>query len=636
MQRFFLFIILLCTLATITLAQGGGPPVRVQTADGVTSSFPVRTIKFPNGTLSCTGGSCTYTGGGGGSVTGPGSSTDNAIARFDGTGGVVLQNSVVTVGDTGIFSGSTIGTGNTLGDVTVNVIGTDATGDIYYRDSGGLLTRLAIGSATNVLRVSGGLPSWAAAGSGAPFSDASALVKNGSDATKLAIFSAASISTGTTRTFTLPNTTDTLAVLGAQTFTAAQKISSTSATAFQVSPNSTDAFIIDASRSSSDTGVKVTTGQAGENAFIDANGSLGGVGLTVRPKGNGDLTLGGTGTGSIVATIAFSGVTTARTTGAPTYYFRTVAPADTGLTASTETVGNQFGGSTSAATVTRQHATGALATQRENLFVAPTYSFVGASTLTSAATVAIDNAPVAGTNATLTNTYALWVQNGGTFFNGTTNLFKAQSNTTASFEWQNSSGTRLAAMDASNGYLRVGAGTSNPANSFTRLVAVTAGAANIAVYDSSDGSEGVYFAGSSGIIYGSQTNHDILFNRNGSTIWKFTATDVSPNSDGAVDLGTTSVQWRQLYIDQTITAGGTTGNQTINKAAGTVNFAAAATAITVTDSLVSTSSLIFVEKRTNDVTCQIQSVVPGSGSFVINMTAGCAAETSVGFFVVNK
>ena len=39
--------------------------------------------------------------GSGGGVTGPGSSTDNAIARFDGTGGTTLQNSVVTIGDTG-------------------------------------------------------------------------------------------------------------------------------------------------------------------------------------------------------------------------------------------------------------------------------------------------------------------------------------------------------------------------------------------------------------------------------------------------------------------------------------------------------------------------------------------------------
>lgn len=88
-------------------------------------------------------------------------------------------------------------------------------------------------------------------------------------------------------------------------------------------------------------------------------------------------------------------------------------------------------------------------------------------------------------------------------------------------------------------------------------------------------------------------------------------------------------------FDQTITAGGTTGNQTINKAAGTVNIAAAETTVTVTNSLVTTSSTIYVSMRTDDATCSVKSVVPGSGSFVINLNAACTAETSFGFLVIN-
>jgi hypothetical protein len=65
---------------------------------------------------------------GGGDVVGPGSSTDNAVARFDSTTGKLLQNSVVLIGDTGAVTGVTdlTTTGNTiLGDastdnVTVN------------------------------------------------------------------------------------------------------------------------------------------------------------------------------------------------------------------------------------------------------------------------------------------------------------------------------------------------------------------------------------------------------------------------------------------------------------------------------------------------------------------------------------
>jgi hypothetical protein len=43
----------------------------------------------------------------GGDVVGPSSATDNAIARYDSTTGKLLQNSVVTVGDTGVVTGVT-------------------------------------------------------------------------------------------------------------------------------------------------------------------------------------------------------------------------------------------------------------------------------------------------------------------------------------------------------------------------------------------------------------------------------------------------------------------------------------------------------------------------------------------------
>lgn len=147
---------------------------------------------------------------GSGDVVGPASATDNAVARFDGTTGKLIQNSVVTIADTTgniagfqvlTFTGSTSGTTtltataisgtsaltlpaatdtlvgkattdaftnktltsgtNVLGAVTMT-LGSDATGDTYYRSSGTVLTRLGIGSTGDVLTVAGGLPSWAA------------------------------------------------------------------------------------------------------------------------------------------------------------------------------------------------------------------------------------------------------------------------------------------------------------------------------------------------------------------------------------------------------------------------------------------------------------------------------------------
>ena len=84
----------------------------------------------------------------------------------------------------------------------------------------------------------------------------------------------------------------------------------------------------------------------------------------------------------------------------------------------------------------------------------------------------------------------------------------------------------------------------------------------------------------------------------------------------------------------TVTAGGTTGNQTIDKLTGTVNIAAAGTTVTVTNSLVSASSIVLCVIRTNDTTARIANVVPASGSFTINIVAA-TAEVSIGFLVVN-
>jgi hypothetical protein len=97
---------------------------------------------------------------------------------------------------------------------------------------------------------------------------------------------------------------------------------------------------------------------------------------------------------------------TAAGSGSPTAFTITGA-GHTTLTASTEATDVNFN---LARTV--QFATGALTTQRAMRIQAPTYSFVGASTITTASTVAISGPPVAGTNATITNAYALNVESG--------------------------------------------------------------------------------------------------------------------------------------------------------------------------------------------------------------------------------
>ncbi len=66
-----------------------------------------------------------------------------------------------------------------------------------------------------------------------------------------------------------------------------------------------------------------------------------------------------------------------------------------------------------------------------------------------------------------------------------------------------------------------------------------------------------------------------------------------------------------------------------------MNFAAAATTLTVTNSLVTANSVINVTVATNDTTMKSAVAVAGAGSFVITAGAAATAETRVNFVVTN-
>src|SRR3954470_15675865 len=111
---------LLLLLASPALAQGQNPTVSIQngTANPATCQPAGRNVFFnrTTGYLNlCTAANTWGALVPGANVVGPGSSTDNAVVRFDGTGGTTIQNSVVTIGDTGVVAGASIDLGaNTL------------------------------------------------------------------------------------------------------------------------------------------------------------------------------------------------------------------------------------------------------------------------------------------------------------------------------------------------------------------------------------------------------------------------------------------------------------------------------------------------------------------------------------------
>lgn len=110
---------------------------------------------------------------------------------------------------------------------------------------------------------------------------------------------------------------------------------------------------------------------------------------------------------------------------------------------------------------------------------------------------------------------------------------------------------------------------------------------------------------------------------------------IAPQVTATGNLGTTSLGWGQLYFDKTFTTAGTTGAQTINKALFSVNFAAAATSLVVTNSTIAATSGVVCTVNTNDTTLKSVQAVPASGSVTLYGSAAATAETRITCWVAN-
>ncbi len=88
--------------------------------------------------------------------------------------------------------------------------------------------------------------------------------------------------------------------------------------------------------------------------------------------------------------------------------------------------------------------------------------------------------------------------------------------------------------------------------------------------------------------------------------------------------------------EKTTFGAGTTGNQTANTMTGNIRIAAGNTSVTVTNSLVSSTSVIMCTLATADANATtLKSCAPGSGSFIITLQTAPAAEVNINWVVFN-
>lgn len=146
-------------LVELTNDPGGTPASRKATLSNLAKGIDLSNAA--TGTLPVARGGTGVT-----TSTGTGATVRGTSPDF--TTGITLGGvEIPTISSTSSLTNKTITSStNTLGSVTMDATGTDATGDIYYRDSGGVLTRLGIGSTGQVVTVAGGLPSWSTPGGG--------------------------------------------------------------------------------------------------------------------------------------------------------------------------------------------------------------------------------------------------------------------------------------------------------------------------------------------------------------------------------------------------------------------------------------------------------------------------------------
>ena len=645
MKQFLLLTVFFLALINAALAQSP-PPLTIREVDGAPRKTNATNLVFPNGTVSVAGGIVTITIAGAGTVTNTGTLTANAVIVGNGgsdvkalaslgtTGFVLTSNGAgtppsfqaasgggLTVGSTTIASGTTtrilFDNAGVLGEYVIS-----GTGNVAMTTSPSFTTpTLGVASATSINKVALTAPATSATltvADGKTFTVSNTLTFTGTDSSSVAFGAGGTVlyTTGSGAALTFPGT---LVIASGKTFTNNNTLTVNSTDGITMTTPTTSFTTARTDAANTFTGVQTMTSPSVTTSLVTASASF-------------DL-LNATAT-----TINFAGAATALNIGA-----------------AATTILN-FGGSTTAAEFrflepsgsgTNYSAFKAVAQAANITYNLPPTVGAAGTVLTDAAGNGVLTWAAGGGSPGGADTQVQF-NDGGAFggdaqltFNktsGLTTITAAAVDGAAAFKVAPGSGVSFTQIN-NNGTMVIDADTATGSNPFTVKYAgatiLNLPFSGILSVSGLSVAGGIFTVSTAGQVDVQSDTKPLRFGLSSQT------QAIGYSAAGLLEINNgTAGTWRDLkvrqhYVDQTITAGGTTGNQTINKAAGTVNIAASGTTVTVTNSLCTTSSTVYAVLRTNDATATLKNVVPASGSFVITLTAAATAEVSIGFLVIN-
>lgn len=153
-------------------------------------------------------------------------------------------------------------------------------------------------------------------------------------------------------------------------------------------------------------------------------------------------------------------------------------------------------------------------------------------------------------------------------------------------------------------------------------------------------SRGLIFGGTTGNIGYNAVGGSHVFINNGTAIAAVTPTEFRPNVGGALTLGTATQQWARAYLTSISLKGtinGTAGTSaTADNAAGRNVLSSGSTTYTITNSLVTTNSMIFVTiNSTGQATSSTVRAVPAAGSFTVVFSSAVTANTTFSWCILD-